>query len=157
MRVPIARGKGRARLGSVHALRQRQCMKYLRCQVCGHETFGRTDERYLWLVAGSEPIREGEESSSPPVHESCAAEAVRDCPHLRKSHVAALVDAPLFWGVAGLVYDPETLEPLPSDNDGLTHVSFADPQLRWTVAAHAVVTLHDCTAIDLDDLVAAAA
>ncbi|MEU2725713.1 hypothetical protein [Streptomyces smyrnaeus] len=141
----------------MHALRQRQCMLHLRCQICGEETFGRSDERYLWLVAGSEPLQEGEESWSPPVHESCAAEAVRYCPHLRKSHVAALVDAPMFWGVAGLVYDPETLEPLPGeDDDGLTHVSFADPQLRWTVAARVIVTLHGCTPVALDDLVGAA-
>ncbi|MBQ1121898.1 hypothetical protein [Streptomyces sp. B15] len=156
MRVPTARGKGRARLGGVHALRQRQCMQHLRCQICGEETFGRSDERYLWLVAGSELLREGEESWSPPVHDSCAAEAVRYCPHLRKSHVATLVDTPRFWGVAGLVYDLQTLEPLPGDSeDGLMHISFADPLLRWTIAARVVVTLHGCTPVDLDDLVVA--
>ncbi|WP_431984129.1 hypothetical protein [Streptomyces qinglanensis] len=135
-------------------------MRYLCCQICGQETPDRPDERHLWLVASTEPISEGETTPSPPVHERCAAQAVRDCPHLR-NHVAALVDAPLLWGVAGLVYDPDTLDLLPdegngSTEDGLTLVAYTDPRLRWTVAAQTVLALHDCEPVDLHDLITAA-
>ncbi|MGW3627810.1 hypothetical protein [Streptomyces sp. NPDC000880] len=159
VRVPATRGIGRPLLAGVHALRQRQAMSHMLCQVCGETTFGRSDGRHLFLVraANGQPIAEGEKTTTPPVHESCAAEAVRDCPHLRKGHTASLVEFAPAWGVAGIVYDPKTLKPLPGDdNDGLTFVAYDDPRIRWTLAAREVVALQDCTVVDLDDLAAQA-
>ncbi|MGP3950926.1 hypothetical protein [Streptomyces sp. 7N604] len=158
VRVPAVRGIGRARLAGVHALRQRQCMTHMLCQVCGESTFGRPDERHLFLVRGDQPIAEGEKTATPPVHESCAAESVRDCPHMRKGAVTSLVEYAPSWGVAGIVYDPQTLQPLPCDNDdGLEFVAYGDPRIRWTLAAREVVTLHGCTTVNLNDLAAQAA
>ncbi|MEU5834022.1 hypothetical protein ABZ820_10090 [Streptomyces diacarni] len=153
VRAPLARGRGRARLGSVHPLRQRQAMSHLLCQVCGADTFDRNDERHMVLVRGETPIREGERTASPPVHESCAAESVRDCPHLRRGHVAALVRHFQPWGVAGLLHHPKTLKVRYSGTrDGLTFVEFGDPRIRWTLAARDVSTLHGVETVDLDDL-----
>ncbi|BFO23010.1 hypothetical protein SHKM778_93980 (plasmid) [Streptomyces sp. KM77-8] len=59
-------------------------------------------------------------------------------------------------GVAGIVYDPRTLRPVPTkSSNGLTDVAFEDPALRWTLAARDVVTLHGCTPVDLADLATA--
>jgi hypothetical protein len=156
VRMPAVRGIGQPKLAGVHGLRQRQAMAHLLCQVCGETTLGRPDERHLFLVRAphGEPLSEGEKTASPPVHEACADEAARDCPHLRKGHTAALVEHAPLWGVAGIEYDPKTLEPLPGDEDstdGLTYVSYCDPRIRWTLAARQVVTLHGCTAVALDD------
>ncbi|MFK4184373.1 hypothetical protein ACI2L4_10190 [Streptomyces sparsogenes] len=135
-------------------------MNHLLCQVCGESTFGRRDERHLFLAraAAGQPIEEGEKTTTPPVHDRCAIEAVRDCPELRKGATASLVEYTPSWGVAGVVYDPRTLQPLPGDcDDGLTFVAYEDPAIRWTLAAREVVTLHGCTTVDLDDLDAHAA
>ncbi|MFC4463947.1 hypothetical protein ACFPH6_05115 [Streptomyces xiangluensis] len=142
----------------MHALRQRQAMGYMLCQVCGESTYGcRRDERHLFLVraAAGQPIVEGEKTATPPVHESCAVESLRDCPHMRKGATASLVEFAPTWGVAGIVYDPRTLQPLPSDDpEGLTFVGYDDPAIRWTLAAREVVTLEGCMTVDLNDLVA---
>ncbi|MCX4826392.1 hypothetical protein OG883_42895 [Streptomyces sp. NBC_01142] len=133
-------------------------MSHMLCQVCGESTFGRSDGRHLFLAraADGQQIAEGEKTTTPPVHEDCAAEAVRDCPHLRKGYTASLVEFAPAWGVAGIVYDPKTLKPLPCD-DGLTFVSYGDSRIRWTLAARDAVALQGCTAVDLDELVARAA
>jgi hypothetical protein len=79
-------------------------------------------------------------------------EAVRDCPHLGR-YVAALVEYPCAWGVAGIVHDPDTLQPLPGrDGEHLTYVRDDDPRLRWTQAAREIVSLHGCTPVDLTNL-----
>lgn len=152
--MPATRGKGRARLGGVHPLRQRQCMTHMLCQICGTETLGEDGgERQLFLLRGDTPITEGERTGSPPVHRSCAAESVRDCPHLREGHVAALVEWTLPWGVAGLVYDRAPLGPRYSEAaDGLTLVGYEDPRARWTLALRDVQALHGCTPVSLDGL-----
>lgn len=150
VRAPSARGRGEAYLGKVHPLRQRQAMLRMLCQVCGLPTAD--DEERLFLVrdTGGKPIVEGEKTASPPVHEECAQETVRDCPHLRQGHTAARVKYPRAWGVAGIVYDPQRLAPLPGDApDGLTFVGYDDPRIRWTLAAREVVTLEGCTAYEL--------
>jgi hypothetical protein len=160
VRMSAVRGSGRPLLAKVHALRQRQAMSYMLCQVCGRSTFGHDDNRHLFLMRDAEgrPIREGEQTAVPPIHEACAVEAVRDCPHLGDGHVAALVEYAPTWGVAGIVHDLKTLQPLPAEEGKeLTFVGNDDPRIRWTLAARDVVSLHGCTAVDLDELVAKAA
>ncbi|MGW1496844.1 hypothetical protein [Streptomyces sp. NPDC002402] len=135
-------------------------MSHLLCQVCGESTFGRSDNRHLFLMRDTEgrPVREGEQTAMPPIHEACAAEAIRDCPHLQEGAVAALVEYAPAWGVAGIVHDPRSLQPLPAEQGKeLTFVAHESPLLRWTLAARDVVSLHEVTAVDLDELVAMAA
>lgn len=160
IRMPATRGIGTPHFAGIHALRQRQAMHRLLCQVCGRTTLGtRPDERTLFLLGARDgvPIREQETTTAPPVHEECARQALRECPHLRRGWAAALVDYTPGWGVAGVPYDPETLLPTAgSDPDGLTHVPYTDEaQLRWVVAAREVVQLLGVEAVtDLDALVA---
>ncbi|MGW0844174.1 hypothetical protein ACWD26_29365 [Streptomyces sp. NPDC002787] len=157
VRTSLARGKDEPVFDNVHAMRQRRAMLHQLCQVCSETTFGRDDERHLYLVradAGN-PIREGEKTNSPPVHPECAEEAVQMCPRLRKGYATALVERPLGWGVAGLVYDPDTLTPLPSED--LTFVSYDDERLRWTLAARLVLELRGVTPVRLEDVLTTAA
>ncbi|WP_432158034.1 hypothetical protein [Streptomyces sp. bgisy153] len=162
VRRPVLRGRGTPDLAAVHPLRQRQAMSHMLCQVCGESTFnedfGRWGERHLIIARAVEgrPLREGERTTTPPVCRPCAVEAAEACPHLRKGHVAALVKRTQPWGVAGIVYDPRTLLPIPPENpkEPLAEVAFEDPVIRWTLAARDVVTLHGCTPVDLSELAA---
>ncbi|MGW7068822.1 hypothetical protein ACWGII_37890 [Streptomyces sp. NPDC054855] len=159
MRMPAVPGGGRPQLGDVHALRQRRAMTHLLCQVCAASTIGQLpDELHLFLVRAPDgrPIAEGETTTAPPLCVPCAVESVVDCPHLRQGYAAALVEYAPFWGVAGIVHDPATLQPLP-DPDGhpLTLVPYTDEHtLHHTLAARLAVSLHGCTTVDLDDLTA---
>jgi hypothetical protein len=161
VRMPAVRGVGYPRLAKVHALRQRQAMAHMLCQVCGRSTFGRRDGKHLFLMAerGKNPIREGERTAVPPIHESCAAESLRYCPHLRYGAVAAWVKDALPWGVAGVEYAPLTLAARPPARKGekLTFVPYESPRLRWTIAARDVVSLHDCIPVDVNRLTRLAA
>lgn len=155
VRQPIAPGLGRPDFPGMHSRRQRRAVVHMLCQVLGGSTFGRPDERHLFLMRapGGRPITEGEETTAAPVCVPCAVESVSACPHLRGSYAAALVGYALSWGVAGVVYDPSTLQPLPSETDEpLDLVAHDDPRLPWTVAARYVVSLHDVTPVDLSDL-----
>ncbi|TQK42314.1 hypothetical protein FBY35_3693 [Streptomyces sp. SLBN-118] len=123
-------------------------------------TLGRGTERHLFLMRDTDgrPIREGEQTAMPPIHETCASEAMRDCPHLREGCVAALVEYAPAWGVADIVHEPKTPQPLPpEDGAELTFVAYRDPRIRWTLAARDVVVLQGCAAVDLDNLAARAA
>ncbi|MFF7452191.1 MULTISPECIES: hypothetical protein [unclassified Streptomyces] len=157
LRMGAVRGVGTPILAGVNSHRQRQAMDRQLCQVCGSTTYDSTDERHLFLMAEREgsPIAEGEQTASPPIHEVCAAEALRDCPHLRKGAVAAWVKRPLPWGVAGMLHDPATLAPRPSnERRGLTFVPYTSLKLLWMVAHLDVVSLHGCTSVSLDELLA---
>ncbi|MEV4042821.1 hypothetical protein [Streptomyces sp. NPDC049744] len=162
VRCPVLRGVGKPNLAGVHPLRQRQAMSHMLCQVCAKSTydeaFNRWGGRHLFLVRADkgQAIREGETTATPPTCEPCAAESIRACPELRKGYTAALVERPQPWGVAGTLYDPRTLRPMPAPDtrDGLTFVNYEDPQLPWTLAARDVVTLLGCTTVDLDHLAA---
>ena len=159
-RMPAVRGVGYPRLAKVHALRQRQAMAHMLCQVCGRSTFGREGGKHLFLMAerGGRPISEGERTAVPPIHEPCAVESLRHCPHLRDGAVAAWVKDALPWGVAGIEYDPLTLAPLPPARKGeLTFVPYESQRLHWTIAARDVVSLHHCTPVDVNHLMALAA
>jgi hypothetical protein len=156
--MPAVRGAGRPNLAGVHALRQRQAMNHMLCQVCGRSTFGRSDERHLFLMGerNGRPITDGERTTVPPVHEACAAESLRDCPHLRHGAVAAWAQYAQPWGIAGIVHDPQSLAPLPAaKGEELTFVAYESDLLRWTIAMRDVVSLQRCTPVDLDKLVAA--
>ncbi|MFG2176950.1 hypothetical protein ACGFMO_37250 [Streptomyces niveus] len=156
IRRAAVRGLGEPDLAAVHPYRQRQAMSHMLCQVCGASTYNRPDERHLFLMrsADGRPIGEGEETTTPPVCEPCAVESVGACPHLRKGYTAALVDYAQIWGVAGLVYDPDTLTPLSGPEGRPISVALESPLIRWTLATAAVVTLHGVTTVDLKDLAA---
>jgi hypothetical protein len=148
-RYSIAPGKGRAEFGLVHALRQRNAMMRSLCQVCGTSLLDAGQERHLFLVKGvGRPIAEGERTSAPPVCERCAPIAARDCPHLRAGHAAAWVQRSMAWGVAGTVYDLDTLRPV--EGMDLVDVPYTSPVIRQVLAHRLVETLHGCTAVDLD-------
>ncbi|REH18366.1 MULTISPECIES: hypothetical protein [unclassified Streptomyces] len=157
LRMGAVRGAGTPILAGVNSQRQRQAMDRQLCQVCGATTYGRTDGTHLYLLAEREggPITEGEQTASPPIHEDCAVEALRDCPHLREGAVAARVERPEPWGIAGMLHDPATLAPRPSTRrGGLTFLPYTSLKLLWAVAHLDVVSLHGCTPVNLDELLA---
>ncbi|MFJ3309594.1 hypothetical protein ACIPSA_42535 [Streptomyces sp. NPDC086549] len=74
-------------------------------------------------------------------------------PHLRGGAVAAFVEHPSPWGVAGILHNPKTLTALPSrEDEDLDHVPYGHPGLRWIIAARDVISLHGCTPVFLDEL-----
>ncbi len=156
VRAPVNPGVGGPLLGRMHALRQRQAMTHMLCQGCGQPTVGgRADQRHLFLLtsATGQPISEGEKTATPPSCAGCALEAVREGPPARRRYVAVLVEHALVWGVAGIVYSPDTLAPVPRDNGNeFALVEYDDPRLPWTLACREVVSLHGCTALDLKNL-----
>lgn len=152
VRQAIGRGKGRPNFAEVHALRQRQAMIRLLCQVCGTDILAQSPERQLFVLKDTgRPVTEGETTTAPPLCLPCARVSVRDCPHLRTGHVAAWVDRPQVWGVAGVLYDPKTLRPI-----SLAEVAYDDPVIRWTLASRHVNSLHGVTPVQLSDLTAEA-
>ncbi|WP_344319253.1 hypothetical protein [Streptomyces yatensis] len=157
IRVPVRPGTGAPLLGRVHALRQRQAINQLLCGGCGQPTAGgRPDQRHLFLVASAtrQAVVEGEKTTTPPVCDGCALETVLEGPPPRTGYVAALVEHTSARGVVGIVYSPDTLEPLPGDNGHkFSFVAYDDPRLRWTLACREVVSMHGCTAVDLTDLI----
>ncbi|MFE9679483.1 hypothetical protein ACFYO5_36165 [Streptomyces sp. NPDC006259] len=157
LRMGAVRGAGTPILAGVNTQRQSQAMDRQLCRICGATTYGRADGTHLYLLAEREgrPIAQGEQTASPPVHEDCAAEALRECPHLREGAVAARVERPEPWGIAGMVHDPVTLAPLPSTmRGGLTFLPYTALKLLWTVAHLDVVSLYGCTPVNLDELLA---
>lgn len=156
VRQSIAPGIGRPDFPNMHSRRQRRAMNHMLCQVRGGSTFGRPDERHLFVMRapGGQPIAEGEKTTAAPVCVPCAVESISACPHLRDSYAAALVGYCPSWGVAGVVYDSSTLQPLPSETgESLDLVAHDDPRLPWTVAARYVISLHDVAPVDLSKLV----
>ncbi|PWG08794.1 hypothetical protein DF268_36095 [Streptomyces sp. V2] len=155
VRMSVLRGRGRPDFAGLHPLRQRHAMTHLLCQVCGTTTIGtREDERHLFVVVAREgpPLREGETVVVPPVHETCALQAVEQCPHLRRGWTAALVGWAPAWGVAGALIHPDTLD-LISDPADLVEVPYEDEQrLRWIYASREVISLHEVEPITLDRL-----
>jgi hypothetical protein len=162
VRYAATPGRGEPFFPGMHPLRQRQAMAHMLCGVCGNSTVERPDgerevlgERQLFVMRAVEdrPITEGETTASPPTCLPCAREAVEACPPLQKGYTAALVEYAPLWGIAGIPYHPETLQPLPDANkDALPFVHISDPALRWTLAARTVISLHGVTTVDLNDL-----
>ncbi|NEW77751.1 hypothetical protein [Streptomyces rhizosphaericus] len=156
IRVSVNPGAGGPLLDRVHALRQRQAMTHMLCQYCGRPADDRSDGRYVFLLPAvtGRLITDGERTATPPVCGGCVPEVVRGRAPLRRGCVAVLVEDVTVWGVAGMVYAPETLKPVPSEDGGerFTLVAYDDPRLPWTLACREVVSLHGCTAMDLEDL-----
>ncbi|WP_162001629.1 hypothetical protein [Streptomyces violaceusniger] len=66
--------------------------------------------------------------------------------------MAVLVEDVTVWGVAGIVYAPDTLKPVPSDGEQFTPVAYGDRRIPWTLACREVVALNGCTVVSLEDL-----
>ncbi|MFF4902248.1 hypothetical protein [Streptomyces sp. NPDC001068] len=160
VRSGMARGRGAPDFSRINSLRQKRAMRYDLCQLCGFTVLGtRDDERTLCLMGGDRPIAEGETTTAPPVHPACAKYSIENCPPLRRKHAAALVDVSRLWGVAGVVFDPVTMQPLPSTGSrpgDLDHVHVADKAIRWTLANFTVHSLHGVTPVSTDELYAMA-
>ncbi|MEV5010585.1 hypothetical protein [Streptomyces sp. NPDC055692] len=145
IRQAIAPGSGRPLFPTIHPLRQRRAINRMLCQVCGADTLEQDPERQLFVLKDvGRPVEEGELTTAAPVCPPCALLAVEHCPHLRKN-VAAWVERPLVWGVAGIPYNRRTLLPVPSDE--LATVAYGDPAIRWIVATRQVLSLNGCTAV----------
>ncbi|WP_063728816.1 hypothetical protein [Streptomyces sp. RTd22] len=152
VRQPLARGKGHPLMDSVHALRQRQAMRHMLCQVCRTPAVEASPERQIFLLKAADgPLVDGTRTTAPPVCSSCAPLATDSCPRLSTGgHVAAWVERAEPWGVAGVLYDPETLRPV--HDEGLVRVAHGSEEFRWVIAHREVVILHGCTAVDMNDL-----
>ncbi|SHN24106.1 hypothetical protein [Streptomyces yunnanensis] len=148
VRQGLARGKGKALFPKVHAFRQRRAMFDLLCQVCGGQTIEESFERQLYVMnsAKGTPIKEGELTTAAPVCQGCAPEAAMSCPRLKDRYVAAYADYNYPWGVAGVLINPHTLEPVSLDP---VQVSFGDPQIKWMIANMSVNRLSGIRYADL--------
>jgi hypothetical protein len=150
VRQSFAPGCGEADYLRVHSLRQRRATRRLLCQGCSADTLALNPERQLFMLKDvGRPIAEGERTTAAPVCRACAQVSDRHCPHLRR-HVAAWVERPFLWGVAGILHDPRTLRPLPGKD--LVQVAYEAPELPWVLAVRQVLSLRGCTATTLNDL-----
>ncbi|MFF3257802.1 hypothetical protein ACFYWO_01345 [Streptomyces sp. NPDC002932] len=163
IRKAVAPGKGEALLDGVHPLRQRQAMAHSLCQVCGHGTLDALwefwGERQLVVMRSlkaGDVIDEGEITTSPTIHLGCALESVSACKHLLKGWTAALVKYAVPWGVAGILHDRRTLQPLLEQGQELTYRPFGHADYSWIKAARKVMRLEGVTAVDLRELAAEA-
>ncbi|MER5376248.1 hypothetical protein [Streptomyces sp. NPDC002553] len=157
VRSGIAPGRGKPDFRRMNTHRQKRATRFSLCQVCGESVIDAgAEERTLHLLGGAVPIAEGEPTAAPPVHPLCAVEAIENCPPLGRGWAAALVKFSPLWGVAGVVHDPVTLEPLPHSPGRrpgeLQHVHLADKDIRWTLASFTVVSLHGVAAVSHDQL-----
>ncbi|MEE1764391.1 hypothetical protein [Streptomyces sp. SP18BB07] len=156
VRSALAQGCGTPNFRGVNSPRQKRAMRYSLCQICGLTVLGPgADEPTLHLLGGDTPILEGETTAAPPLHAPCAVEAIENCPPLGRGWAAALVDYSPLWGVAGEVYDRETLKPLPIPEGrpgDLTYVSVNDEKIRWTLASFTAVSLHGVTPVSMNEL-----
>ncbi|GAA2621268.1 hypothetical protein [Streptomyces vastus] len=144
------RRRGEPRLREIHAYRQRRAMANMLCQVCTRPPEDPDEPPLFLLKDTSGLVVEGERTASPPVCVPCAGISIHLCHGLRGGHyVAARAMYTPAWGVAGLVYDPDTLTPHPGKD--LERVEYGTPRAAWTVAARSVVALYGVTPVDLDE------
>lgn len=61
------------------------------------------------------------------------------------------------WGMAGVLFDPETLAERPLVDGKLAQRPFGHKDYTWLVAAREVVSLHEVTPVDLHELAGEAA
>jgi hypothetical protein len=144
------RRRGAPRPEEVHPYRQRRAMVNMMCQVCTRPPED-LDAPSLFLMRDTGgPVKEGERTASPPVCVPCAGISIQLCHALRHGrYVAARVEHAPAWGVAGLVYDPDTLTPHPGKE--LERVEYGTERAPWTVAARMVVALYGVTPVDLEE------
>lgn len=148
-RAPSQPGKGKPEFGKVHALRQRNAMERLLCQVCG-KTADRNQDGILWLL-GEIPDSSGDSgilTAHPPVCLPCARASVSSCPHLRRACTALRVSCLERAGVRGALYRPSCSKPVAVDVGG---VAFGDPLINWVRAGQLLMRLIDFSIIDLHD------
>ncbi|MGW4201827.1 hypothetical protein [Streptomyces sp. NPDC004726] len=158
-RRPAPRGgRGRPLFASVHPNRQRRAMRQLLCQLCGTPASYTPGHGVLWLLDGTPGDHapgwpEGVTTAHPPVCVPCAAQAVRQCPHLAvKGFTAIRVRYPRSYGYHGRLYTPDLTRPgsptllVVAET---VEVPYEDPRLPWLLAAQSVVRLTGCTPVEL--------
>ena len=146
-RVPSQPGKGKPEFGKVHALRQRNAMERLLCQVCGRAA-DRNQDGILWLL-GEVPESSDDSgvlTAHPPLCLPCASASVSACPHLRREYTALRVSGLERAGVRGAVYQPSCSKPVAKDVVG---IAFDDPLIHWVRAGQLLMRLTDFLVIDL--------
>nr|WTA00457.1 hypothetical protein OH820_15280 [Streptomyces sp. NBC_00857] len=159
----IENGKptGAPRWSDVHPSRQRECMLYLKCQVCARPA-DRTNAGYLFLATApafpgflSPGWAEGYETAQPPLCLADARKAVAQCPRLADSHVVLRAARVRLHGVIGMRYQHHPLrgvEQLPGqDREKPTAVPYGDPRTPWVLATQLVRRLYSVTVTDLDN------
>ncbi|MFD5786838.1 hypothetical protein ACFWH1_09405 [Streptomyces sp. NPDC127037] len=158
LRQGSARGRGSATPAGIHPRRQPEVMDRLGCQVCAADT--NREAATLWkgrrllFAAEGTSLHDGATTASPPVHRTCAIEALTErigCTQLGGTPVIGLAETVTPWGVDGLVHDPLTREPY-----GRHTLPYDHPLARATIALRVVVTLHGYTPITRGALEAAA-
>ncbi len=148
-RTPSRPGHGKPEFGSVHSSRQRRAMRKLLCQVCACPA-DHTDDGVLWVLEDHRddwpgwPERMG--VTEPPICPPCLRLSVRACPALRRGHAIFRVRHAPIAGIRGTRYRPGRSSPAPIGNSLLP---LDDPGIHWTLAAHLVRELHDCTILDI--------
>jgi hypothetical protein len=147
-RIPSQPGKGRPELGMVHALRQRNAMEQLLCQVCAQPA-DRNNDGILWLL--SEELDNADEdivTPHPPVCLPCAHASISACPHLRREFTAVRVRACEGAGVRGALYEPADPHPVPVD---AIAVAFGNPLINWVRAGQLLLRLTKYRCIELPE------
>lgn len=155
MRMPSL-AHGEPQFEFVHGLRQRRAMNRMLCQVCDGPTPASVGGPALFLLGadGGRPIRDGEETASPPVHAACARTTLEYCRPLSRGWSAAMVERTPVWGVAGTLYDPRTMTAVPAPGGRRLHrLPFTDTRIPWVLASRLMITLEGVTPVtDLEDL-----
>jgi hypothetical protein len=152
MRCARAPGVGEPEFGMVHPYRQRRAMRQLLCQVCGNPA-DRNEHGTLWLLGDAEQgWSDTDMTCHPPVCLPCAAIAARTCPHLRRDPLAMRVRHAPISGVFGQLFTPTRRGPIGVGDHTL---AYDHPQVGWLHAYQLIRELHDWTAVDLDQELAA--
>ncbi|MFE1959889.1 hypothetical protein [Streptomyces sp. NPDC059479] len=150
-------GQGRPVFGDVHPLRQRRAMRRLLCQVCGGPA-DRNEQGVLWLLGDHREDwpgwPENMAATHPPVCLPCAGQSVQACPHLGRGFAAVRVRSPRVSGVYGARYHPAN--PFDGPVEDVVK-AYGDCGIRWVVASQLAMELRDCTFVDLEAELAAAA
>lgn len=150
-RAPSQPGKGKPQFGHVHALRQRNAMERLLCQVCGGQA-DRNVNGMLWLLGEDPDTFEADDdggvvTSHPPVCLPCAHTSIGACPHLRREFTALRVRSFERAGVRGALYQPAKPHPVAVDVVG---IAFDDPLIHWVRAGQLLLRLTDFQPVNLD-------
>jgi hypothetical protein len=151
-RMSWAPGQGRPVFGQVHPLRHRQVMRRLRCQVCNSPA-DKTGDGMLWLLPDHREDWPGwpnrMATTEPPVCLPCVRVAVRACPALRRGAVAVRADWYPVVAVRGGLYVDGRVPQVIGDE----LIALHDSRIRWVLAHNLVRELHDCTLIEVADLI----
>ncbi|MEU8543024.1 hypothetical protein AB0C52_24070 [Streptomyces sp. NPDC048717] len=96
----------------------------------------------------SAPIKDGEQTTTPPVHETCAEQAAELWPHLLRGAVAARVREVVQWGVRGTLHFPAAaLDAVPAIRG--VQVAYGEPDIARILADQAVAELRGVTPVVL--------